>query len=244
VAILRRGDDLAIKAVGFDLFGTLIRATADGNVCLRGIYDCLNRNGVDATYEIFVETYRAIRMRQRQTSQAEHREVTNSETVCETARLLGHDLQPTSPTVRDAVRAYFRPWELRLMDGASSTLDALRPVVKLGLVSNFTDVSFVEEALESLGIHDFFDSIIVSAGCGWRKPSPRIFQILFSDLGVKPEECIFIGDEVESDIKGAKSAGMLAALVSSEATASDSVTGANFVIGSLEDIVPIVRRLT
>lgn len=236
---------MTIKAVGFDLFGTLITATADGNVCLQGIYDCLHGNGVDATYETFVETYRAIRKEQRQRSQAEHKEVTNSETICKTARLLGCNLQPTSRVVRDAVEAYFKPWELRLADGASSTLEALRPMVKLGLASNFTDVSFVEEALEALGIHDFFDSITVSAGCGWRKPNPRIFQILLRNLGVKPEECIFVGDEVDSDVRGSKMIGMLAALVAREPVVlDDGDARADFILGSLEEIVPIVRRLT
>jgi len=235
---------LTIKAVGFDLFGTLINATADRDVCLQGIYECLCRNGMMASYGTFVETYRAIRKHQREMSQSEHKEVTNSETVCETARLLGCNLQPTSQVVREAVRAYFEPWELRLMNGASSTLEALHSIVKLGLVSNFTDVSFVEDALETLGIHDFFDSITISAGCGWRKPHPRIFEILLKDLGVKPEECLFVGDEVESDIKGAKMVGMLSALVATDPVALNQVTtGADFVLRSLEETVPIVRRL-
>jgi len=237
-------DGLAIRAVGFDLFGTLILATADRDVCLRGIYDCLHGNGVDASYEAFVETYGTVRKRQRETSQVEHREVTNCEAVCETTRLLGHDLQPTSQVVREAVRAYFRPWGLRLMDGASSTLETLRPMVKLGLVSNFTDVSFVEESLESLGIHDFFDSITVSAGCGWRKPHPRIFQTLLKNLNVKPEECLFVGDEVDSDIRGSKMVGMLAALIASgPAVPDDEAAGADFVLGSLQELIPTVRRL-
>lgn len=233
-----------IKAVGFDLFGTLIKATADRDACLQGIYECLCRNGMVATYEAFAEAYRAIRKQQREAGQSEHKEVTNRETVCETARLLGCDLQPRSQVVREAVQAYFRPWELRLVDGAFPTLEALRPMVKLGLVSNFTDVSFVEEALETLGIHRFFDSVTISAGCGWRKPSPRIFQILLENLSVRPEECLFVGDEVESDIEGAKTVGMLAALMAQDAMASNNVTtGADFVLGSLAELVPMVRRL-
>jgi len=235
---------LKIKAVGFDLFGTLIQAKADANICLRGIHECLERYGVDTTYETFIEVYRAVRKQQREASQTEHKEVTNSETICEAARVLGHDLQPTSQVVREAVRAYFAPWELRLMDNALSTLEALRPMVKLGLVSNFTDISFVEEALETLGIHDFFDSITISAGCGWRKPHPRIFEILLRDLGVKPEECLFVGDEVESDVKGAKMVDMLAALVVKEPVVlNDVATRVDFILGSLEEVVPLVRRL-
>lgn len=235
---------MTIKAVGFDLFGTLIKATADRNVCLRGIYDCLHSNGVDAAYEVFVEAYRSISTQRRQVRQTELREVTNGAIVCETANLLGYDLQPTSREVREAVLAYFRPWELSLMDGALSTLKALHPAVKLGLVSNFTDVPFVEEALRTLGIRDFFGPLVISAGCGWRKPHPRIFQTLMENLRVKPQECLFVGDEVESDVRGSKTVGMLAALLAPDLVPlDDTTTGADFVIRSLEEIVPVVRRL-
>jgi HAD superfamily hydrolase (TIGR01549 family) len=233
-----------IKAVGFDLFGTLIKATADNDTCLQGIYSCLRSNGVTVTYEIFVETYRTTRKLQRQTSQVLHKEVTNSEAVCETIRLLGHDLEPTSRVVREAVKAYFQPWRIELADGARSTLEALRPFVKLGLVSNFTDVSFIEETLRILEIHYFFDSITISAGCGWRKPSPKIFQILLEKLDIKPEECLFVGDEVDSDIKGPKTVGMRTVLLSSQVALShESVYGADFVIGSLKEMLPIVKGL-
>ena len=234
---------MAIKAVAFDLFDTLIKATADNEACLRGIHDCLCKNGADASYEAFLDAYRSTRTRQRKVRQTEQREVTNITVVCETAKLLGCELRPESQAIREAVRAYFRPWELQLMAEAMQTLEALRPLVKLGLASNFTDVSFVEEALGVLGIGGFFDSIVVSAGCGWRKPNPRIFQALLDGLGVRPGECLFVGDDLEGDVKGSKRVGMLAALLATSPTPVNSKE-ADFVIGSLEELVPIVGRLT
>ena len=232
---------MAIKAVGFDLFDTLVTASADGEACLRGIYDCLHCDGLEAPYETFVETYRMLRKQQRESRQAQHMEVTNSESVCGAAGFLGHSLPPTSRTVRAAVRAYFQPWSLELKKGAFSTLKALRPIVKLGLVTNFTDVPFVEECLTTCGIKGFFDVITVSAECGWRKPSPRIFQVFLRNLGVRPADCLFVGDDLESDVRGAKQAGMLAAYISPDQTLRDNLGGADHVIHSLEEVIPLVR---
>ena len=234
---------MAIKAVGFDLFDTLVTASADGEACLRGIYDYLYSDGLEAPYETFVEAYRMLRKQQREARQAQHREVTNSESICGAADLLGHSLDPTSRTVRQAVRAYFQPWSLELRKGAFSTLKALRQIVKLGLVTNFTDVAFVEECLTTCGIHDFFDAITVSADCGWRKPSPRIFQVFLTNLGVSAMDCLFVGDDLESAVRGAKQAGMLVAYLAPGQPLRDNIGGADHVIHSLEEVVPLVREM-
>ncbi|MEM3402011.1 MAG: HAD-IA family hydrolase [Candidatus Hadarchaeales archaeon] len=40
------------------------------------------------------------------------------------------------------------------------------------------------------------------------KPDPQAFLVVASRLGVKPEECVMIGDKPYTDIRGAKNAGM------------------------------------
>ncbi|HHW45626.1 MAG TPA: HAD family hydrolase [Clostridiales bacterium] len=42
------------------------------------------------------------------------------------------------------------------------------------------------------------------------KPNPRIFEYALERLNLKPDEAIYVGDNIEYDIKGAKSAGLTA----------------------------------
>ncbi len=51
-----------------------------------------------------------------------------------------------------------------------------------------------------------FDSIIISAEVKYIKPEPEIFKLSFAELGVLPEEAIFIDDTPES-LKGADNIG-------------------------------------
>ncbi len=74
------------------------------------------------------------------------------------------------------------------------------------LISNFD--SRVYGVLEKLDLKKFFSSFTISSEAGFSKPSPEIFQIALEKQGVKPDECLHIGDDMENDYVGAKNAGM------------------------------------
>jgi putative hydrolase of the HAD superfamily len=61
------------------------------------------------------------------------------------------------------------------------------------------------------GILGRFETVVVSDEVGWRKPRPVIFQRALAAMGLRPEECLFIGDRPEIDVAGAKAMGMGAA---------------------------------
>lgn len=81
----------------------------------------------------------------------------------------------------------------------------------MSIISN-TDAR-VKEQLEDGGIVDFFDRIFDSKLIGFAKPDPRLFKYGCDALGVKPEECLYIGDSLAIDVLGANSFGMPAVLV-------------------------------
>lgn len=89
-----------------------------------------------------------------------------------------------------------------------TVLEALRPRYRLAVVSNFDHGPTVEMALESHGIRQSFEVVVVSADVGWRKPRPEIFAETLRRLGVRPDEVIFVGDTPEVDVVGAQAAGM------------------------------------
>ncbi|KAG5673910.1 hypothetical protein PVAND_003911 [Polypedilum vanderplanki] len=62
----------------------------------------------------------------------------------------------------------------------------------------------------NMGKNSLFDCILVSADCGFEKPDRRIFETACNYLGILPQNCIMVGDKLESDIKGGKLANLLA----------------------------------
>ncbi len=95
------------------------------------------------------------------------------------------------------------------------TIDALKALkekkVKIVLVSNAPQNS-VEPVLERFGIKDLFDAIFISHDQGKLK-TDGLFEAALKKLKLKKEDVISIGDSIESDIKGAETAGIKAYLL-------------------------------
>jgi putative hydrolase of the HAD superfamily len=85
--------------------------------------------------------------------------------------------------------------------------------LKLGLIST----AYEEEIhlnLEKVNLEKSTFDIIVGVDTIKKvKPNPDIFKYAISKLDVKPEETIFVGDNVEADYKGAENVGIKAILI-------------------------------
>ncbi len=79
--------------------------------------------------------------------------------------------------------------------------------LKIALLSDFPP----EQKGELWGIKPFCDVILGSEDCGALKPSTVPFEKLAADLGVKPEEILYVGNSYKYDVLGSKNAGMKAA---------------------------------
>ncbi len=85
--------------------------------------------------------------------------------------------------------------------------------LKLGLISTGYEEG-IHLILEKVNLEKTTFDIIVgvdTAQC--MKPHPDIFKYAVKELDVKPEETIFVGDDVEADYKGAENAGLRALLI-------------------------------
>ena len=63
------------------------------------------------------------------------------------------------------------------------------------------------DLLKSLGVHDEFDALVVSANIDKEKPSEEFFKVLVSELGVDRSTVLHVGDGVQNDYQGAAAAG-------------------------------------
>jgi putative hydrolase of the HAD superfamily len=86
----------------------------------------------------------------------------------------------------------------------------------IAVLSDAQKVYCFEEA-EMLGLTPFFNCVIMSTHFGFRKPDPRLFTIACTLLNIPPAEAVYIGNEPETDVKGAKQVGMQAILLDREA---------------------------
>jgi putative hydrolase of the HAD superfamily len=95
--------------------------------------------------------------------------------------------------------------------------------VKVGLISNGyeEEINLVldKAALEAAA----FDVIVGVDTVGKVKPDPDIFQYALKKLNVKPEEVIFVGDNVEADYEGARNVGIHALLIRRTGTPQSDV---------------------
>lgn len=81
---------------------------------------------------------------------------------------------------------------------------------RMGLISNAGDDADVQQLARRFGISQYFDFILTSAACSYRKPHPRIFEIALSNWYFLPSEAVMVGDNLDADVRGAKSAGLYA----------------------------------
>ena len=77
----------------------------------------------------------------------------------------------------------------------------------LGIITNGLG-DFQRRTIQGLGIDKYFKTILISEVEGVRKPEAEIFLRALRNLGVTPDESVFIGDHPDTDVVGAKRIGM------------------------------------
>jgi HAD superfamily hydrolase (TIGR01509 family) len=80
--------------------------------------------------------------------------------------------------------------------------------VRMGVCSNFSHSSTAVAILEDYGLDEHLNAVVISEGCGLRKPRSEIFEAALEELGVAPEEAIHVGDSLSADVSGAAALGM------------------------------------
>ena len=111
----------------------------------------------------------------------------------------------------------------------------------LVLVSNFDHAPTARAILKKWGVETYFDAILISDEFGWRKPHRLIFAAALEQLGVKPQEALFVGDSPVDDVGGARAASLDVVWVSRDGREYPAgVPVPDWVVKSLSEINNIV----
>ena len=97
---------------------------------------------------------------------------------------------------------------IRLYPHALEALAKLRKAgYRLWLLSNAQRI-FTAYELRHLGLGAQLDGIYISSDYGCRKPDVRFYNALLTEQKLDVKKCLMIGNDRETDITGAKAAGM------------------------------------
>lgn len=117
----------------------------------------------------------------------------------------------------DAEAALAEAWDWRALyqtqrravPGAAELLQALRGRATVGIVSN-NQTAEQEGKLADLGLAPLIDMLLTSEAAGCAKPDPAIFALAVERCGGDPARTVMVGDAWETDILGARAAGLRA----------------------------------
>lgn len=96
--------------------------------------------------------------------------------------------------------------------------------------------------LAEMNLLEFFDTVVALEDTGKLKPSKMPFEKAIKRLGFRPGQILFVGDNPERDIRGAKAVGMKTALAAyGQVTKGESKP--DFVLKKVSDLVKAVEEL-
>jgi len=200
-----------IKAIGFDLFNTLLTAKPDAlTTAVQRLVHSLQNSGISFDPEGFKRAHRKAALRFIKETRTKGRETHNRFWISAALEDLGINISPEDNHITNAVDAYFSAFfeYVVLIPGTLQMLENMRTQYKLGLLSNFTHTPAAKTIIETLGLTPYFDPIIISGEEGYCKPHPFVFDKLVEKLQVERSEILFVGDDPDADIGGALDAGI------------------------------------
>ena len=93
--------------------------------------------------------------------------------------------------------------------GAEKVVRDLRREYRVGLLTD-GPVLAQEGKLDALGWADLFDTVVVTGALAAGKPDQRAFRTVLDELDADPAEAVYVGDNADTDVHGAKGAGLRA----------------------------------
>lgn len=212
-----------LRAVLFDLGGTLMYERASWQAVTaradEALTNYLIREGLELNLSTFPREFRNRLSKYFKQREKDLLETSYSFVLHDVLKDKGYGSVSDS-TVRNALDQLFAVTQTNwiLEADALPTLQKLETDgYRMGLISNAGDDQDVQQLARRFGIARYFDFILTSAACSYRKPHRRIFELALSNWYFLPSEAVMVGDNLEADVRGAQSVGLFTVWISRRA---------------------------
>lgn len=241
-------DGMAVKAILFDLDNTLIETSRAGEVALKKTSEFLKTTlGLDDStvcticdkfkQKLFHESFDCSAGQTIDDVRAHHWEESIKETV-------GNCSMPSLPAQCYNMWKSSRLELLTLSPQVCNLLKQLRSSYKLLLLTNGV-AQTQREKVATAGCEEFFDAIVIAGEHKEQKPFPSIFRLCFSMLEVEAQDCVMVGDSLDTDIQGGLNAGVRATvwINSAGGAVSDGSVKPDYTITTVLELPDILAQL-
>jgi phosphoglycolate phosphatase len=220
-----------IKAVIFDLDGTLKEFNLDTKACRTKIINLLTQQGF--SHSLFSLNESAFDMLKK---------------VEKSLATDGRESQFTK--VREMVFSVVEEFELeaartaKIFEDTAETLKALRDMKLKIALCTISSEKTTRYVLERFRLEQFFDAVVTRESVSEVKPHPKHLEAALDALNVGSQDAVLVGDSVK-DIACAVQLNVLAVGVTTGLSSLEELTcsGAHYVASSVTDIPILVEQL-
>ena len=217
-----------LKAVLFDLGGTLVKTAPIPEIFMKILKNHNVQVSLDGSEEAFPEVIEEMNLEDFKLPYMEFWRIYNLRIL----RRLG--VKGDLMRLADALTEEW--WDNADLEAYPDVEDTLRMLrqrrLMVGIISNGFQID-IREMLSRTGLKGKFDVIVGVDDVKKPKPCPEIFHYALEKLKIKPNEALFVGDNPETDYKGAEDAGLKPLLIDR----SDTISGGYRKIRDLKEII-------
>ena len=156
--------------------------------------------------------------------------------LAQLARDFDYDVDPM---VEEGFNLFYRlRHDVSFYDDVFPVLDQLKAQYRLGSISNGNASAGLTP------LNEYFDFFVNASDVMARKPDKKIFRHFCEQLGVPPEQCLYVGDDPVYDVVGAREAGMQTVWVNRDSmmTWPDELAPAEAEISDLYQLLGLVEH--
>jgi len=242
---------MIVKGIIFDINGTLVDIHTDEGYdeIYRIISNLLSYQGIALDPKELKDLYFQKMKEQRAASCERHpefdaigifREIVTLHATDFTRGLPPGRLEQLPRWLAETYRAASR-FRLQPYPGVVDTIVQLHAKYHLAAISDAQTVHAIPE-LHAVGLSGYFDPILVSGDCGYRKPNERLFTAALTAMKMKPSEVLYVGNDMYRDVYGAQRIGIKAIFIkSNQGTQEKEGVQPDYIIYKFSEVLNAIR---
>lgn len=224
---------MKIKAVIFDVFGTLIKVKK-GNSARITMNRITAESGATIDESEFLGEWRSYYASHTVDGSAF---MTEREIFTSRIRMFYERYGVARNAEKDTAEMLAAAFERNIYDDVLPVLSILRGSVQILLGSN-TDNDVLQAVMRRNGLQA--DKVYTSEDLHCYKPNKKFFQHILNDNHLHPDEVLFVGDNPRDDVLGPKQLGIRTVLISRNG--NNGQHGQDHTIGSLSELIGIITE--